>query len=215
MKRSIIQEDPHGIPVRLAASSSEIVKGITPGEMPPLYGYDLTGRKESPLIEVPMVAGPKRDPILATWQAGLGKTVVYMGDAFNRWDANWVGSDLYEKFWSQLVRGVSRSPFSSDFETEVTTDGEQGHIVIRATKEGNAFNNFLNIAGTIAGGGDLTPHAIRPLQTGPGTYEADFDASAGELFMLSQLHRAGWEERVAAGGDDGQQLAGDAKFAEQ
>jgi uncharacterized membrane protein len=178
VKRSIIQEDPHGIPVRLAATSSDLVKGITPGPMPPLYGYDLTGRKENPLIEVPMVAGAKRDPVLASWQAGLGKAAVYTGDAFNRWDANWVASDLYEKFWSQLVRGVSRSPFSSDFETEVTTDGEQGHIVIRATKEGNAFNNFLNIAGTITGGGDLTPHPIRPLQTGPGTYEADFDASA-------------------------------------
>ena len=178
VKRSIIQEDPHGIPVRLAASSSELVKGLTPGPMPDLYGYDLTGRKENPLIEVPMVAGPKRDPVLATWQAGLGKTAVFTGDAFNRWDANWVDSDLYEKFWSQLVRGVSRSPVSSDFETEVTTDGEQGHIIIRATKEGNAFNNFLNIAGTIAGGGDLTSHPIRPLQTGPGTYEADFDASA-------------------------------------
>ena len=142
VKRSIIQEDPNGISVRLAATSSDLVKGITPGPMPPLYGYDLTGRKDSPLIEVPMVAGPKRDPILASWQAGLGKTAVYMGDAFNRWDANWVDSDLYEKFWSQLVRGVSRSPFSSDFETEVTTDGEQGHIVIRATKQGNAFNNF-------------------------------------------------------------------------
>lgn len=178
VKRSIIQEDPKGIPVRLAASSSELVKGITPGNMPPLYGYDLTGRKDNPLVEVPMVAGPKRDPVLATWQAGLGKTVAYMGDAFNRWDANWVGSDLYEKFWSQLVRGVSRSPFSSDFETEVTTDGEKGHIIIRATKEGNAFNNFLNITGVVEGGGDMTAHPIRPLQTGPGTYEADFDAAA-------------------------------------
>lgn len=183
VKRSIIQEDPHGIPVRLAASSSDLVKGIIPGPMPPLYGYDLTGRKESPLIEVPMTAGSKRDPILATWQAGLGKTVVFMGDAFNRWDANWVGSDLYEKFWSQLVRGVSRSPVSSDFETEVTTDGDRGHLLIRATKQGNAFNNFLNIAGTIAGGGDLTPHPIRPLQTGPGTYEADFDASAQGSYL--------------------------------
>jgi uncharacterized membrane protein len=178
VKRSIIQEDAHGIPVTLAASSSDLVKGITPGPMPPLYGYDLTGRKDNPLIEVPMVAGPKRDPVLAMWQAGLGKSAVFTGDAFNRWDANWVGSDLYEKFWSQMVRGVSRSPFSSDFETEMTTDGDQGHIVVRAQKEGNAFNNFLNIAGTIAGGADLTPHPIRLLQTGPGTYEADFDASA-------------------------------------
>jgi len=178
VKRSIVQEDPQGISVALAATASDLVKGITPGPMPPLYGYDLTGRKDNPLIEVPMTAGPKRDPVLAAWQAGLGKSAVYMGDAFNRWDANWVGSDLYEKFWSQVVRGVSRSPFSSDFETEMTTDGDRGHIVIRATKEGNAFNNFLNIAGTLAGGTDLTPHPIRPLQTGPGTYEADFDAGA-------------------------------------
>ena len=73
MKRSIIQEDPHGIAVRLAASSSDLVKGITPGPMPPLYGYDLTGRKDSPLIEVPMVAGPKRDPILAIGRRGWEK----------------------------------------------------------------------------------------------------------------------------------------------
>src|SRR5579872_2559105 len=201
VKRSIIQEDAKGIPVRLAASSSELVKGITPGDMPALYGYDLTGRKDSPLIEVPMVAGPKRDPVLAYWQAGLGKSAVFTGDAFNRWDANWVGSDLYEKFWSQLVRGVSRSPFSSDFETEMTTDGDKGHIVIRATKEGNAFNNFLNIAGTIAGGGDLTPHPIRALQTGPGTYEADFDASAQGSY-LCYLNYTGQD------GKSGSMLAG-------
>ena len=73
---------------------------------------------------------------------------------------------LYEKFWSQMVRGVSRSPFSSDFEMEMTTDGDKGHIVVRAEKEGNAFNNFLTIAGTVAGGADLTPHRIRLLQTG-------------------------------------------------
>jgi uncharacterized membrane protein len=178
VKRSIIQEDQHGIPVSLAATSSDLVKGITPGPMPPLYGYDLTGRKDNPLIEVPMTAGPKRDPVLAHWQAGLGKVAVYTGDAFNRWDANWVGTAMYEKFWSQMVRGVSRSPFSTDFETEMTTDGDKGHIVVHAEKEGNAFNNFLNIAGTVAGGADLTPHPVRLLQTGPGTYEADFDAGA-------------------------------------
>ncbi|HEX4056182.1 MAG TPA: hypothetical protein VHX86_18130 [Tepidisphaeraceae bacterium] len=183
VKRSIIQEDAHGFPLRLAATSSDLVKGITPGPLPPLYGYDLTGRKDNPLIEVPITAGAKHDPVLASWQAGLGKVAVYTGDAFNRWDANWIDTGLYEKFWSQVVRGVSRSPFSSDFETEMTTDGDKGHIVVRAEKEGNAFNNFLNIAGTVAGGADLTPHPIRLLQTGPGTYEADFDASAQGSYL--------------------------------
>ncbi len=151
--------------------------------MPSLYGYDLTGRKDNPLIQVPITVGAKHDPLLAQWQAGLGKVAVYTGDAFNRWDANWVGTGMYEKFWSQVVRGVSRSPFSSDFETEMTTDGDKGHIIVHAEKEGNAFNNFLNIAGTVAGGADLTPHPIRLVQTGPGTYEADFDASAQGSYL--------------------------------
>ena len=201
VKRSIVQEDPEGISVVLSASDSDLVKGIAPGPMPPLYGYDLTGRKDNPLIEVPMTAGPKRDPVLAAWQAGLGKAAVYTGDAFNRWDANWVRSDLYEKFWSQVVRGVSRSPFSSDFETEITTDGDHGHLVIRATKQGNAFNNFLNIAGTLAGGADLTPHPIRPLQTGPGTYEADFDAGSPGSYIC-------YLDYVGQDGKTGSLLAG-------
>jgi uncharacterized membrane protein len=177
VKRSIIQEDENGIPVQLAASSSDLVKGIPPGNLPAIYGMDLTGRRDNPLIEVPITAGAKHDPVLAQWQAGLGKSAVFTGDSFNRWDANWVDTPMYSKFWGQVVRGISRSPFSSDFETEMSVDGEKGHLVIRATKEGNAFNNFLNFQGTIAGGPDLASHPIRPVQTGPGTYEADFDAS--------------------------------------
>jgi uncharacterized membrane protein len=177
VRRSIIQEDPKGIPVRLAATASELVKGLNPGPLPAVFGMDLVGRRDNPLVEVPITAGIKNGPLLAHWQAGLGKAAVYTGDAFNRWDANWVDSDLYSKFWSQVVRAVSRSPVSSDFEIDMNTDGDKGHITVRAQEEGNAFNNFLNIMGTVAGGQDLTPHPIRLLQTGPGTYEADFDAS--------------------------------------
>jgi hypothetical protein len=177
VRRTIIQEFRDGTPVTLANTASELVKGLRPGPMPPLYGMDLTGRRESPLVEIPMTAGSKRDPVLADWQAGLGKAAVYTGDAYNRWDANWVASGMYAKFWSQVVRGVSRSAVSPDFDIEMTTDGDRGHIVIRAKKEGNAFNNFLSFAGTVSSGSDLTPHPVRPLATGPGTYEADFDAS--------------------------------------
>ena len=98
----------------------------------------------------------------------------------------------------------------------MTTDGDKGHIIVHAEKEGNAFNNFLYIAGTVAGGADLTPHPIRLVQTGPGTYEADFDASQpGQLHLLSDLRRAERQERIAPGRNDRQQLAGTARSAKQ
>ncbi|MDP9173578.1 MAG: hypothetical protein M3O30_06900 [Planctomycetota bacterium] len=178
VKRTIVQEYRDGVALNLAPSPSDMLKGIPPGPLPALYGMDLTGRRDNPLVEAPITAGPKHDPVLAFWQAGLGKSAVFTGDAFNRWDANWVGTPMYEKFWSQLVRGISRSPISSDFETDMAVDGSKGHITVHALKEDDAFNNFLMVQGTIAGGDDLTPHPVRLVQTGPGTYEADFDASA-------------------------------------
>ena len=75
MKRTIIHEDPKGIPVRLGGiTSSELVKGIDPGNLPPLFGMDITGRRDNPLIEVPISAGPKNDPVLtATGRQALEK----------------------------------------------------------------------------------------------------------------------------------------------
>jgi uncharacterized membrane protein len=201
VKRSIIQEDPHGIPVTLGLSASDLVKGMTPGAMPVLFGMDLTGRKDSPLVEVPITAGKMHDPVLAFWQAALGKSAVFTGDAYNRWDAAWVGSDLYEKFWSQVIRGVSRSPVSPDFDVDMTTDGDKGHLVIHAQQETNAFNNFLTFNGTVAGGADLSGHPIHPVQTGPGVYEADFDASSQGSYIcyLSYAGQNGQSGTLLAG----------------
>jgi uncharacterized membrane protein len=193
VKRTIIHEDEKGIPVTLNNTSSELMKGITPGAMPPLYGMDLTGRRDNPLIEVPITAGEKNDPVLAHWQAGLGKSAAYTGSADNRWDGNWISTPMYEKFWSQVVRGVSRAAGSSDFEEDITTDGDKGHIVVQAEKEGNAFNNFLTIMGTISGP-DLVPHPVRLVQTGPGVYEGDFDAS----------QQGGYISYLQFAGDNGQ-----------
>ena len=48
----------------------------------------------------------QRYPILAYWQYGLGKAVAFTSDARSRpgrstWDQEWVGSDMYKKFWEQ------------------------------------------------------------------------------------------------------------------
>jgi len=201
IKRSIVQEDANGFPVRLAPSDSELVKGIAPGDLPKLYGFDLTARRENPLIEQPITIGPKHDPLLAQWQAGLGKTAAYTGDAFNRWDAEWINSGLYTKFWPQVVRGVSRSAVSNDFDVEMSTDGDKGHIVVSALNDNDAFNSSLTISGTMASGDELTSRPIRLAPTGPGTYEADFDASSPGNYLCYLTYGG-------AGGKSGTLLAG-------
>src|SRR5205085_2842817 len=150
-------------------SSSDIMKGLEGVELPPLRGMILTSRKSNPQIEIPLWAGAAKDPIFAHWQTGLGKVAVFTGDATTKWAADWVGSPLYDKFWAQVVRGVSRPPMSTDYEVQTVQDGNKGHITVEALNKESSFLNFLSIGGTVIGP-DLKPHDVRLTQTGPGTY---------------------------------------------
>jgi hypothetical protein len=84
-----------------------------PNALPPLFGFVRTTKKENPLVEMP-IEGPRvfdqQFPILAHWRYGLGKSVAFTSDARTvpgsperYWDRDWVGSDLYRKFWEQVV----------------------------------------------------------------------------------------------------------------
>lgn len=72
-------------------------------ESPPLLGYVLTKAKgtASVLMEI-----GQADPLLATWQRGLGRATVWTSDATVRWLAQWVDWEGYSDFWGRVVRDV-------------------------------------------------------------------------------------------------------------
>ena len=175
VRRSLIYEDlKNGIPVKGTLSASDLVSGID--TVPPVYGMVLTSRKPDPQVEVPLTAGKNDDPILASWQTGLGRAAAFTSDAGSRWAAQWVSSELYQKFWAQVVRGVSRPPESTDFDVRVTAEGGKGKIVVEAVDENNAFKSFLAIRGGVVGPSG-SPQDVRLVQTAPGVYEGEFDAN--------------------------------------
>ena len=158
----------------------------------------LTSKKPNPQIEMPIVAGKNNDPILAHWQTGLGKAAAFTSDAHNTWAAQWVGSQMYSKFWAQVIRGVSRPPMSADFDVQTVQNGTTGKITVEAVNKDNAFLNFLNIRATVVGP-DMKPRRAARAD-GPGTYTADFDAKDGKLRRRPELPRRKGEQGVLLGG---------------
>jgi uncharacterized membrane protein len=194
VRRSLIHEDRKGIQLKLPPSASDIMKGV--GEFPPVFGMVLTSRKPSPQIEVPIVAGVNNDPIFAHWQTGLGKAAVFTSDAHNKWASPWLSTPTYEKFWAQVVRGVSRPPMSTDFEVRMTQEGDNGKITVEAANRDSGFLSFLNFRGTVVGP-DGKPTDVRLLQTGPGTYTAEFDTPLPGNYVAGLQYtgtgnQAGW-----------------------
>lgn len=173
VRRSLIQEETAGIPLKLTPTGSDMVKGLDFGN--PIYGLVLTSRKQSPQVEVPIVAGKNNDPVLAYWQTGLGRAAVFTSDAHNKWLASYVNSDQFGKFWAQVVRTVARPPMSGDFDVTTAQVGEKGKITVEALNRDNAFLNFLNIRGSVLGP-DGKSIDVRLVQTAPGIYTGEFDA---------------------------------------
>lgn len=181
VRRSLIFEDKNGIPVRTnGGSTSEMIKGLP--DLPSLYGMVLTSKKESPQIDLALVIGKNADPLLAHWQTGLGKAAVWTSDAYNKWAANWVASGGYEKFWAQVVRTVARPPMSSDFDITMSQVGDKGKITVEALGQDSTFLSFLSVRGNVYAP-DGTSVPVRLVQTGPGVYEGEFDASQAGVYI--------------------------------
>ena len=198
VRRSLIFENKEGIPVKGSLSASDLVKGID--QVPSVYGMVLTSAKGDPQIEMPLTAGKNDDPILAHWQTGLGRAAAFTSDATNLWAADWVGSPLYKKFWSQVVRGVERPPESTDFDIRVTTEGGKGHVVVEALDQNNAFKSFLNVRGSVVGP-DGAPQNVTLQQTAPGIYEADFtsDRPGNYVVGLGVTGQKGYAANLRSG----------------
>jgi uncharacterized membrane protein len=98
-------------------------------ESPPLLGYVLTKEKGTAQVLLEIDQG---DPLLATWQRGLGRATVWTSDATSRWSSPWVTWDGYVGFWGGVLRDVL--PTSLDDPPEVWVDG--GEITVRVTQEG-------------------------------------------------------------------------------
>jgi uncharacterized membrane protein len=189
VRRSLISENANGIALNRRPSSSDMVKGIG-NPLPMIKGLVLTSRKNNPQIQLPIVAGVNSDPLLASWQTGLGRAAVYTSDANNQWGAAWMASPDYNKLWAQVVRGVARPPASNQFDVNITQDGNRGHIVVDSRDKDTGFMNFLNVAGSV-----LVPDNSKPaisehlVQTGPGRYEGDFDMNDAGTYVARLQYR--------------------------
>jgi Ca-activated chloride channel family protein len=198
IRRNLIYKDRNGIPLHASASNSEVMKGLT--SLPPLYGMILTGKKQNPQIELPIVAGKNNDPVLAHWQTGLGKALVWTSDAFNDWSAAWLASGEYDKFWAQVVRSVSRPPQSADFDVQTSREDGKGKITVEALSKDSTFLNFLSIGGQVIGP-DMKPRSIHLVQTGPGTYTGEYNASdPGNYVAVMSYHGAANQAGVMLSG---------------
>jgi uncharacterized membrane protein len=181
-----------------------------PDPLPPLYGYVRTTPKQSPLVEMPIVGPPQPDgmdfPILAYWQYGLGRSVAVTSDARTSkdqgrvlgWDRDWAGSEMYSKFWEQVVDYALRPTETGQL--TMTTEYHDGKVKVTVEAHGERDGKKDQpLTDLIIEGGITSPSAkadelgkVQPRfeQKRSGVYEAEFKAEeAGSYFINAMAKR--------------------------
>ena len=159
-------------------SSSPILAGIS--AVPPLYGYVGASPKGTSQVILNTHLG---DPLLATWQYGLGRTVAWTSDATGRWANEWVQWEGFPAFWAQAVRWTMAAERDSQVETAVTFNGEQAVLQVDARDDnGRYLNDITMTANLIAPDGTVS--SVTLPQIAPGRYEANFTPTEDGAYFL-------------------------------
>ncbi|MGH1489525.1 MAG: VWA domain-containing protein [Acidimicrobiales bacterium] len=110
---------------------------------PPLFGFVATTAK--PSARTLMVIGDEQDPLLATWQVGLGRASSWTSDAELRWAQAWPDWEGYVSFWSRLVR--DSFPINAGGSVRATIDGDQ--LEVRVEAPAGATGDDSSAPGTV------------------------------------------------------------------
>ena len=172
----IIEEAFYPLPSNPGAT----LNGLDSLDLPSLLGYNGTTPKTAARLDL---ITPKGDPLLATWQYGLGRSAAWTSDFKGKWAQSWVEWEGFPKFVSQLVGWVLPEKKSDLLTASVQLDGSNATITLRAQNEsGQPINNLQSNALIVNPKLESTEIALE--QSGPGEYQGTLEVDKTGTFMI-------------------------------
>ena len=142
---------------------------------PPLFGYVLTKAKATASVNLEI---GQADPLLATWQRGLGRVTAWTSDATARWAQGWVDWDGYVSFWGTAVREVL--PAGRERPPEVYVEDGSVKIVSTTDDLGDAATAIARVR---TPDGDVI--AVPMVRSAAGTFVAETPATSPGAYWAS------------------------------
>jgi len=162
----------------VTSPNSPILAGIS--GLPSLLGYIGTTAKDSAQT---ILISDQKDPILASWQYGLGRAVAWTSDATGRWSKNWVSWDSFVRFWAQVVRSTIDNSTQSNVEVGVTSGAGQANVTVDAQMQSGAYLNGLAMQVNIVAPDGTTQTVTLP-QVAPGRYAGSFTPTTEGAYLI-------------------------------
>ncbi len=157
------------------SSLAEVLPGVPLDSFPALTGYVATTPRAAADV---VLQSPQGDPLLATWQYGLGRVVAWTSDAQGRWTAALLEWPSANRFFGDLVR--YSLPQSADPALQVETQVQGDHTHLLVTSPGSSGEAVS--VGVVTP--DLSDTTLALSSTGPGRFEGDLRTDQVGSYLL-------------------------------
>jgi Ca-activated chloride channel family protein len=177
-----------------------IFRQIDIDTIPELDGYIASSAKPN---AAELIVSDIGEPILATWQFGLGRTLVLTSDLSSAWASRWLSWTMFDRLWTHMVRWTSRAGTDHTLHPDVTVDGDMVRVTIDALEKDGHFINFLEMAAAIRMPSGEQQKLVLP-QIALGRYAVQFRATkrGAYLFHVTALSKQDGREHTANFGID-------------
>ncbi len=159
-------------------TGSPLIAGL-PTDAPPVFGLNITQRKDDPLITYAMATLVENEPtpLLAHWYVGQGQVGAFMSGTQGEWIMDWLRPVWrgYAGMWTRIARTIARPAGGSGFELTTETVGDEIVLRLDAFETDGAPVDLLTVIGSVWSP-DGQERAVRLAQVGPGSYEARVEA---------------------------------------
>jgi Ca-activated chloride channel homolog len=209
-------EDPSDLP-RLAVEESEIARSgaarsgefrVTPGDasghavlvgvdlaaLPPLKGFLATRARDGADV---VLAAPSGEPLLSSWQYGLGRVVAWTADVGEAWAVGWGRSDAAGALWRRVVYYLAPAVGTAAPGVSVVETNATSRVTVDAV---DATGDLVDLADvTLIVTGEHRIATFEVPQVAPGRYAVTVDLPAPGAYPARL--------RVATGDDGARESA--------
>ena len=164
-------------------NAHEVLEGVAEQGMPSLLGYVASTPKPTCIR---ILESDQGDPILSTWQYGLGRTIAWNSDGTNEWTGNWAGWDKNPTFWKNLIQYTVSDTSLGEDTLEVVQKGA-GAVIRYATDDYNSDTKIQAVYTKENGEQDT----IELDPVAPGQYEAEIPLHEIGVYSISLQNKQG------------------------
>jgi Ca-activated chloride channel homolog len=90
-----------------------VLRELAGRQLPALKGFVSTSLKPGADLSLFVNSNGQRDPIVASWKAGAGKTLAVTTDASGRWSSLWIRNGVFQPLWERLLAWLAPHTMSA------------------------------------------------------------------------------------------------------